>query len=1625
MGAAKLSDVARMKKLLATLAIALLPLFAWATPAPVVGKWIVINSNTIYSVRPSPQLVGGNQNAVVEAYSGGAFAANKGANGSLLVWGGGHGDYGGNEVYSFDVDTGVWSRLSSPSTPDTCSVLEGELADGGPCSAHSWNYLSYHPGTHSLAILTESAMYPSGSDSTARVHLFDVNAHTWRRGARKPTLNTFAGAEGACSAYDPNRDVFWYTGDSRGKYFSKYDPNANSGAGQWTEYYDDYLDTGCEAAIDPTRDIYLMINGNNQERGTFIAVHDLKNPQNAPITIATSGDLTAQGAGGPGFEWDQVAGKFVAWVDGATVYTLTPPATNWQTGVWVWAAVPPAAGNANTPHKSVSTGNTYGRFRYVPSMNAFVVVNGVGDGGVSADGNVYMYKLDAGGGTADLDFQNRCGAFGVVLCRGMETAVEYNPPNIGNGAGCGTNLTGGGANCPQQDNVIKKSGAGSMELTCPRFGNNNDCGGYLMANIGHAFGPGETMYIQFAKRFSSEYLAQKSNLQGDSPKDFIVYPDGASCTGLQFVIEDTYSRGFPGAYKSCGGCPDCPFVTPGIDPDGQAGGRQEQGDYTCYYHSQFNGPNSCAYYRPNVWMTYYIKATLGTDWATPNSHIEMFVGYEDVVDASGAVIMKKFIDQPNVYFSSDHPTDKFHQLLVTTYASDRTISMDGVVDNAHVWLDELIVSTQPIAAPGGVTVVSSPLTATLSTNKANYSNSADPVLVTWACGGTGISTCTANGGPAVWTTSGNLTGAAVSIGTLAAGVYTLGLQASDGTLITNATPVTINVTAPSYPVFTTNFSASVTNLSTSGTATPSFALGNTVNMFGTGITPESRTVTLTLTQAPLAATTVNVSLTGDDIDDALEGNFVVNGNTAVNVSGVDYASCNNVVCTHTYATPSSYWHAGNNTVVFNHTQFAGYTVTQVDLSYPLTASGPNPTTTNLSWVVTGAANGCAASASPANATWTGAQATSGPKTVGPFVAGVTTLTLDCNNGGLHTIRTVNLSVDAPISLAFSAVPTSFYANQSTTLTWSSANATACVASNGWSGAKALAGSQVLSGLAAGTVTLDLTCSSATDSVMQEIVLTVLPVIVNTPPTVTLSVDRTTATTADLVTASWFSNNATSCTTGNDWPSPGAVALSGSQSFTFATIGQKILTITCLGFGSASDSKTVTVTSVVIPPPPTVTFSVSQLSLYTNQSVTATWSSTNAVSCAAFNGWSGAKALSGSEVLSGFTAGSKTLVLTCTNPTGSTTQSVLLNVKPVLPPAVFLHVSRDTATTADLVTATWHSANVTACATGDDWPGAPQTVALNGSQSFTLSAGTKILSIACVGFGFVFDSKNVVVSAGAGSPLTVTISASPLSIYTNQSTTITWSSTNATSCTASGAWSGVKSLANSEVLSGLTAGVKAIDLTCSNATDTLTQEVLVTVLPLVVNNPPTVVLSVNRVTATTADLVTASWVSSNAGSCLSGGDWPSPGVVALNGSQSFALPVGVKVLSITCVGFGSATDSKTVTVSAVAMTMSFSASPTMVELGGRTVLTWNVTNASACHGENGMPGDTGWTNAPLVITAGNHTYQTVVITRPVNYTLRCLDTQSPPLTQTVLRSLNIGISSNPVHRSPKRHHRRNF
>jgi Subtilase family len=84
-----------------------------------------------------------------------------------------------------------------------------------------------------------------------------------------------------------------------------------------------------------------------------------------------------------------------------------------------------------------------------------------------------------------------------------------------------------------------------------------------------------------------------------------------------------------------------------------------------------------------------------------------------------------------------------------------------------------------------------------------------------------------------------------------------------------------------------------------------------------------------------------------------------------------------------------------------------------------------------------------------------------------------------------------------------------------------------------------------------------------------------------------------------------------------------------------------------------------------------------------------------------------------------------------------------------------------------------------------------------------------------GYGFVqADAAFALLPQVAPPAPTLTLAAS--SIASGSSTTITWSSANATGCTASGSWSGAMAITGSQTLMPTAAGTDTYSLTCSNA-----------------------------------------------------------------------------------------------------------------------------------------------------------------------------------------------------------------
>jgi hypothetical protein len=304
---------------------------------------------------------------VMSLWSGGAFDTKRNR---LIVWGGGHFGYAGNEIYAFDVNTLSWTRVTDPSIPVGDNVPYAP--DGGPTSRHTYNYVEYVPSIDRFCSFGGAGFYSDGQHGTNNTDCFNFDAKQWERKAAIPSTGTTT--IGSKAAYDPvSGRVYLQTG--LGGTFSSYDPGTNT----WTTLVSSsFMDYYLTAAIDPVRRKMVAV-GIGQLR-----VLDLNNPSAGWSDLSTSGDMTIVNAQAPGFVYDPVSDRFVGWSGGASVYTL-----NMDTRIW--SKLPLAAGNSTTPTAAAGDG-TYGRFRYIPSKNAFIVVN-------SIDEDVFFYKLSSAAGS--------------------------------------------------------------------------------------------------------------------------------------------------------------------------------------------------------------------------------------------------------------------------------------------------------------------------------------------------------------------------------------------------------------------------------------------------------------------------------------------------------------------------------------------------------------------------------------------------------------------------------------------------------------------------------------------------------------------------------------------------------------------------------------------------------------------------------------------------------------------------------------------------------------------------------------------------------------------------------------------------------------------------------------------------------------------------------------------------------------------------------------------------------------------------------------------------------------------------------------------------------------------------
>lgn len=351
------------------------------------------------------------------------------------------------------------------------------------------------------------------------------------------------------------------------------------------------------------------------------------------------------------------------------------------------------------------------------------------------------------------------------------------------------------------------------------------------------------------------------------------------------------------------------------------------------------------------------------------------------------------------------------------------------------------------------------------------------------------------------------------------------------------------------------------------------------------------------------------------------------------------------------------------------------------------------------------------------------------------------------------------------------------------------------------------------------------------------------------PTVNITADNSNVPYNGSTTVRWSSNNANSCNaTGgtNGWA--GRRDISGSF-FTGSLTSATTFNITCTnGTGSASDSVTINVGGSQNGP--TVNIDADDTDINDGDSTVIRWDSNNADSCRASggrNGWSGSRSLSGS-FFTGSLNNTETYTITCSNNTGSASDSVTVRVDENNDEDVSVDISADDTSIdyGDTANIEWDSDNADDCEArrgNSDWRDSVDNNDTSGDWDGRLYSDTTF-EIRCENDNGDSDSDSVTVRVGdndngnicqdfsainylgrlpcrynqTNNQPTVVIYADQTSLAYNGATTVRWSTTNATSCNASGGsigWAGTKSIGPGSFYTGSLTSTRTYNINCSN------------------------------------------------------------------------------------------------------------------------------------------------------------------------------------------------------------------
>jgi hypothetical protein len=407
------------------------------------GGWLRVNTNrydevwTPPALRPSSGALLSTPSKIIQAWSSFAWDCRRG---DILLYGGGHANYSGNDTYRWRATTRRWERMSLPSDVRVDGMGNTTAIDGpfaAPPAAHTYDNNIYLPFIDRFLVLGGSAWNNGGAfemqtgPDTERItgpYVFDLRrADGTRVGGTTGSHVSPASHPGILGgSMWQNRDLYTLLplstlpsnhtsgstayagvgisdvvlftarqGLGTAQHLFRYElVNADDAGGDTVARIGRFVggQTGRGAGTyDPDLNVFVRtVIGSTQSNFYYwdLTTPGVDNPSVIFSPVDDSGEWRLDR--GYGMDFDPVRGQYLLWGGKADVWSMRAPAATSASG-WTIDRMPPASTPA-TPTSSYdglsleAGGGVLGKWKYIPEIDAFI---GLQD---TAAGNVWIYK---------------------------------------------------------------------------------------------------------------------------------------------------------------------------------------------------------------------------------------------------------------------------------------------------------------------------------------------------------------------------------------------------------------------------------------------------------------------------------------------------------------------------------------------------------------------------------------------------------------------------------------------------------------------------------------------------------------------------------------------------------------------------------------------------------------------------------------------------------------------------------------------------------------------------------------------------------------------------------------------------------------------------------------------------------------------------------------------------------------------------------------------------------------------------------------------------------------------------------------------------------------------------------